>query len=237
MSRMLVAGATSEALRPFLLRAAARGTSFALIGRDALAVAHLESALRDAGAPLISCFIVGPDPTPAAITAAVTDAATAGPFDYAIDATGSLAPEEAVSADPELRARLIRANHLLPMAFVRAALGHLRPGGAIAVAGSVASIKPRRSLRTYGEAKAALARDIASIDHGAVRLIELRFGPLRTRMHPGGRGRAPIDPARLAPAIDDALLRRSGVVYLPPIWRVIGALLARLPQWVIDRIR
>jgi hypothetical protein len=59
---------------------------------------------------------------------------------------------------------------------------------------------------------------------------------MRTRMHPGGKGRAPIDPARLSPAIDAALLSGEGVVYLPPIWRLIGAVLARLPQAVIDRI-
>lgn len=237
MSRMIVAGATSEALRPFLLRVAARGTSFALLGRDPLALSHLATALHRAGAPGVSLFVVGPDPRAADITAAVRDAATGGPFDAAIDATGAIAPESAVATDPALRARLWRANHELPLAFVDAVRPYLVPGGAIAVAGSVAAIRPRASIRTYGEAKAALARDLAArATEDGIRLIELRFGPMRTRMHPGGKGRAPIDPARLAPAIDAALLAGRGVVYLPPIWRLLGAVLARLPQAILDRI-
>jgi short-subunit dehydrogenase len=234
MSRVIAAGATSEALRPLLLRMASRGDQLTLIGRDPVALSQTASALYAAGAPYVSLQVVGADPRPADIRRAVLDAASAGPFDIALDFTGSFAYES--SLDALGRESLFRVNCELPIAFLDAILPHMSKAGVVAIAGSVAAVRPRAALLTYARSKAALAAAIAERRLSIGRLIELRFGPLRTRMHPRRNARTAIDPARLVGEIDDALSHASGVVYLPRRWRLFATLLSRLPQSIVDRI-
>lgn len=235
MSRVIAAGATSEALRPLLLRMASRGDHLTLIGRDAVALARTATALRAAGSPQVKIQVLGLDPQAQEVRRAVVESAAAGPFDIGLDFTGMLAYEGEL--DEPGRARLFRANCELPLAFLDAVLPVMATTGVVALAGSVAAIRPRASLRSYGLAKAALSAGIAERQRRtSVRLIELRFGPMATRMYRGGRGRAPADPVDLVPMIEAVLTQERGIVYLPRFWRPLGALFARLPQRIVDLI-
>tara|TARA_R110000787_G_scaffold38793_38_gene97600 strand:- start:2306 stop:3037 length:732 start_codon:yes stop_codon:yes gene_type:complete len=116
-----------------------------------------------------------------------------------------------------------------------------RKGGNIIGAGSVASVRGRRSNAIYGASKRGLEGYFEAIRHhlaaSECRVQFYRLGYLETRMTFGQKLMfPPLTPAETAERIITNLGKDLGSVYLPWWWRGIGLLFQMLPWSVFRRL-
>jgi NAD(P)-dependent dehydrogenase (short-subunit alcohol dehydrogenase family) len=115
--------------------------------------------------------------------------------------------------------------------------------GTLCVFASVAGDRARKPVALYGAAKAGLAHYLAGVDlryaAAGLRVLVVKPGFVRTGMTQGlPEPPFAADPEPVARRVADALERgRAGVLYAPPIWRLVMAVIRRLPRGVMRRAR
>ena len=118
-----------------------------------------------------------------------------------------------------------------------------RRAGTLCVFASVAGDRARKPVALYGAAKAGLAHYLAGVDlryaAAGLRVLVVKPGFVRTGMTQGlPEPPFAADPEPVARRVADALERgRAGVLYAPPIWRLVMAVIRRLPRAVMRRVR
>jgi len=112
----------------------------------------------------------------------------------------------------------------------------------LCVFGSVAGDRARKPVALYGAAKAGLAHYLEGVDlrYGArgLRVLVVKPGFVRTGMTAGLK-EPPFaaDPDVVARQVTRALARgRRGVLYTPPIWRLVMLVVGALPRAVLRRV-
>jgi len=115
-------------------------------------------------------------------------------------------------------------------------------GGTLCVLSSVAGDRARAPNALYGAAKAGLSHYLEGLDHGyrsrGLRTVCVKPGFVRTGMT-AGLPEPPFasDPEPVARSIVRAIERGRPVVYAPPIWRAVMAVVRALPRAVLRRAR
>lgn len=242
--KVVLLGATRGMGRALARALAERGESLFLLGRDPT---ELEKSARDLevrGAAgqvgTATCDLLEPAGFEAALAAA--DAALGG-FDTVIVSAGLFDTQEALEADPALLARLLTANFANTVLLCEAARARLlaRGGGTLCVFSSVAGDRGRKPVVLYGASKAGLSHYLEGLDHryraqGLV-TVTVKPGFVHTDMTEG------IDPPpfagepeAVARTVLRAIDRGRPVVYAPPIWRLILAVIRALPRGVMRRV-
>ncbi len=157
-ARVLVVGATGVLGTAIATRLAEGGARLALTGRDEDAVARLS---RRSGAEHHTALdLVDVE----ACSGAVREAAQRlGGLDGVVVAAGVAAFGPARETDDEVTERLFAVNTLGPIAVVRAALPHLRPGGSVAVITAVLADLPTAGMAAYSASKAAMAAYLTAL--------------------------------------------------------------------------
>lgn len=244
MNKILVIGATSAIAEACARLWATAGHRLHLVGRDAerLAAIAADLRVRGAGAATWECLdLLDHDGHAAALDRAVT---CLGGLDIALIAHGSLADQRACEADVGLALREIDTNALSVVSLLTllgehcAAQGH----GTLAVIGSVAGDRGRRSNYVYGAAKGMVGLFAEGMQHrfagSPVRVVLIKPGPTDTPMtaHLKAAGARLADPRRVAAAICRAIGRGAPVVYVPAIWRPIMWVIRHLPRWIFHRL-
>jgi short-subunit dehydrogenase len=107
---------------------------------------------------------------------------------------------------------------------------------------SVAGDRARKPVAIYGAAKAGLTHYLAGVDlrYGdVVRVLTVKPGFVRTAMTQGlPEPPFTADPEPVARRVLAALESgRRGVVYAPAIWRLVMAVIKRLPRAVMRRAK
>jgi decaprenylphospho-beta-D-erythro-pentofuranosid-2-ulose 2-reductase len=239
----LVLGGTSHiglAIADALLT---RGGAVVLAGRDPAGLKDAADSLSRPDRRVESLYY---DATgPAAATRDVLAAASAmvGDLDVVVVCVGLLADESAIGGDTEMAEHVLRTNLLGPTVAVHAAAQRLRAQGhgTLVVLSSVAAVRARDGLMTYGVAKAAVDRYTlgvaATLRHTGARAVVVRPGHVRTRMTVG-LPEAPFTtgPAEVAARVRAAMRRRRTVTYAPAVLRPVMALLRVLPAPLYRRI-
>ena len=140
--------------------------------------------------------------------------------------------------------RLVRTNFLSVTAIVAELLPELRkkPRASVLGFGSVAATRGRGANMVYAASKRALQTWFEGLRHACAGTpIEVCFyvlGYLDTSLAFGRRTLLPrADPSRLAARVVRELGRRGGVVYYPPAWRVVCAVLPLVPFFVFKRLK
>lgn len=182
---------------------------------------------------------------PAAATVDLLEAVAArvGDLDVVLLCVGVLTDEAVLGGDTVATEAALRTNLLGPMVAVHAAAGRLRAQGhgTLVVLSSVAAVRARPGLLTYGVAKAALdiyARRIgASVRGTGARVLVIRPGHVRTRMT-AGLSEPPLttEAWHVAARVQAALRRRSTVAYAPAVLGPVMALLRLLPAALYARL-
>lgn len=237
-------GATHGMGRALARRIAERGERIFLLGRDAESLAHSARDLEARGAPApvghARCDLLEPAGFEAALDAA--DRALGG-FDTLIVTAGLFATQEALEADAARRGALLAANFANTVQLCEAARVRLlaRGGGTLCVFSSVAGDRARKPVVLYGASKAGLSHYLEGLDHRfraqGLRSITVKPGFVRTGMTEG----LPVppfagDPDAVAARVLRAIDRGTPVVYAPPIWRAVMALIRQLPRAVLRRV-
>ena len=242
--RAAILGATRGMGRALARRMAERGDTVFLLGRDA---ADLEKSARDlearAGRGAVGfheCDLERTDTFGPAL-----DAATAGMggLDTVVVTAGVFATQDALEADPDLTRRLLLVDFTNTVLFCEAARARLlaRGGGTLCVFSSVAGERGRKPVVLYGAAKAGLSRYLEGLDHrfhgAGLRTICVKPGFVRTSMTEG----LPVppfagEPAAVAATVMRAIDRGTPVVYAPPVWRLVMAVIRALPRAVLRKV-
>jgi decaprenylphospho-beta-D-erythro-pentofuranosid-2-ulose 2-reductase len=243
--RVAVLGASRGIGRALARLIAARGDRVCLLGRDA---AELEKSAADlavrgaTSAHAVHCDLEQPETFASVLDEAVR---LLDGIDVVIVTAAAFATQAQLEADAIRLQRLLTVNFTNTILFCEAARARLQNRAAenptLCVFSSVAGERGRKPVVFYGAAKAGLSRYLESLDHKyaprGLRVVCVKPGFVRTSMTEG----LPIPPfagepdavaARVLKAID----KGWPVVYAPPTWALIMAVIRLLPRAVMRRV-
>ena len=244
MQRILVVGATSLIAEHCLRVWAARPVHFVLAARDP---AKLDRIARDLRVRSHVSVVETHAPSfddGARIGAFVDEVWSKGAIDIALIAHGSL-PDQAACQDAiELAKEALELNGISPVLFAEALAQHMQQAGrgTIALIGSVAGDRGRRSNYVYGAAKGLLDRYAQGLRHrfagSGARAIIVKPGPTATPMT---TGLAPTafgfaDPARVARDIVRGIDAGRPVIYTPWFWRWVMLVIVHIPERIFGKV-
>jgi short-subunit dehydrogenase len=217
-----------------------------LTGRDQKRLERVAADLR-VRSPASTFRIVQADfCDPSAIQATVADIAAGRPIDLALIAHGLL-PEQAACQENLAAARdALEINGISPVLHAEALAAHFAAAGhgTLALIGSVAGDRGRKSNYVYGAAKGLVDRYAQGLQHRfagtGVRVLLIKPGPTDTPMTAHlkatgqGVGLAPVE--EVARHIVRAIERGKAVAYVPGKWRFIMLVIRNLPGFLFNRL-
>lgn len=167
-----------------------------------------------------------------------------GPVDIVLIAHGSLPDQQQCQADLDACQAALSINAVSPVLFAEAFAGHMQRAGAgvLAIIGSVAGDRGRKSNYVYGAAKGLVSRYAQGLQHrlanSGVKVVLIKPGPTDTPMTAqlkmaGGRLADVLD---VAQQIVDGVKGGSPVVYAPRKWRLIMWVIRHLPAIIFNRL-
>jgi short-subunit dehydrogenase len=164
--------------------------------------------------------------------------------DVVLIAHGSLPDQEACQENLGLAREALEVNGVSPVLFAEAFASQLRQAGrgTIAVIGSVAGDRGRKSNYVYGAAKGLVSRYIEGLQHRlvgtGVNVLLVKPGPTDTPMTAELKARG----ARLAPV--ESVARRivkgidqgDNTIYVPGKWYWIMLVIRHLPAFIFNKL-
>jgi decaprenylphospho-beta-D-erythro-pentofuranosid-2-ulose 2-reductase len=236
IQNVLVLGGTSEigcAIADALLP---HPGSVILAGRHPAGLAAAGTRISRPGRDVATLHYDATASAAATINVLSAAAARKGDLDAVILCVGELTDETTLADDSVATEAALRTSMLGPMIAVHASVARLRAQGhgTLVVLSSVAAVRTRQGLLTYGVAKSALdlyARRIGDVARSSgVRVLVVRPGHVRTRMTAGLPEQVlTIEAQDVAVRVWTALRRGSRVVYAPALLRPVVAILRLLP--------
>ncbi len=215
-----------------------------LVGRDAVRLAAIAADLK-VRSPQSSFRVLCSDfLESAAIQATVDAACEQGVPDIVLIAHGAL-PDQRDCQDSLVACRdALTLNGVSPVLFAEAFAGvmHKAGRGRIALIGSVAGDRGRKSNYVYGSAKGMVTRYAQGLQHrfagSGVKVVLLKPGPTDTPMtaHLKAQGAKLASVERVAAHIVAAIERGSPVAYVPGKWWLIMQIIRHLPAFVFNKL-
>lgn len=242
MTKIAVFGATSLVAQEYCRLAAARGDELFVVGRS---VDKLDALVKDLGVRGAKVGSRAADLTRLDDHERLVDEAAQalGGIDCALIAHGVLPDQRAAERDFAVVERTILTNYTSVVSLCERLARHMEPRrrGTIAVIGSVAGDRGRRSVYVYGSTKAALHTYLAGLTDrlklSGVDVVTIKPGLIDTPM----TAHLPKSPlfassATVARGIDRAIRRRQRVAYVPWIWRWIMLAVRSIPGAIFARM-
>lgn len=242
--RIVIVGATSaiaeHCARLWAVRAACE---FVLVARDVERAARIADDLKVRGA-LDVRVVAGRFTGAADVAETVRAASESGPPDVVLIAHGSLPDQARCQADLAACEEALDVNGVSPALFAEgfATAMFARGSGTLAIIGSVAGDRGRRSNYAYGAAKGLVTRYAQGLQHRAagtgVKVVLIKPGPTDTPMtahlRAGGAKLASVED--VAGTIVSGITAGRPVVYAPGKWALIMMVIRHLPRVVFDRM-
>lgn len=245
MKRIVIIGATSAiAEQCARLWVAAGPVELTLVGRDNARLERVRDDLLVRGPGSTVRALQADFHDQAAIGALAASLAGAGALDVVLIAHGSLPDQPGCQSDLDACRSALEVNAISPVLFAEAFAGHMAVAnkGTLALIGSVAGDRGRKSNYVYGAAKGLVGRYAQGLQHRfantGVRVVLVKPGPTDTpmtaHMKAGGAAMAPVE--QVAGAIVDGIASGRAVVYTPGKWRIIMLVIMHLPAFVFNKI-
>jgi decaprenylphospho-beta-D-erythro-pentofuranosid-2-ulose 2-reductase len=240
--RLLIVGATSR-LAQETARLYAPGAKLFLVGRDGGKLAAVASDLEVRGCDVATLQV---DLTRVDQHDSVVESAAAflGEIDVALVAHGVLPEQSECERDPRAVRAALEVNCVSVLCLLVPLAAHFEEQGrgCIAVLGSVAGDRGRRSNYTYGASKAAVDVYLQGLRGrlagSGVSVVTIKPGPVDTPMTAHMEKTLLFaSPRRVARSIQRAIERGRPVVYAPWYWRPIMAVIRRIPGRLFCRLR
>lgn len=243
--KVVIVGATSAIAEHCARVWAGRGTGeFVLLGRDAERIEVVAADLR-VRSPHSSVRVLALDfLDPAAIQVGVTSICEQQVPDIVLIAHGLLPEQAACQERLDKCQEALKVNGISPVLFAEAFAGYMQPAGrgTLAIIGSVAGDRGRKSNYVYGSAKGMVARYAQGLQHRCagtgVKVVLIKPGPTDTPMTADlktqGAKLAPV--ADVAAQIVAAVERGKPVAYVPGKWRLIMQVIRHLPACIFNKL-
>lgn len=242
---IVIVGATSgiaeHCARIWLLAGPANLT---LIGRNAERTEKVAADLQVRSPKSVIRTVQTDFLNPDAIKQTADDIAATGVMDIVLVAQGSLADQLDYQSDLNACKDSLEVNGISPLLFAEAFAGHLANTGrgTLALIGSVAGDRGRKSNYVYGAAKGMVTRYAQGLQHrfagSDVKVVLIKPGPTDTPMtaHLKAQG-AKLTPVEdVAQGIVNAINRGQAVAYVPGKWRLIMWVIRHLPGIVFNKL-
>ncbi len=243
--RIVIVGATSaiaeHCARYWLEK---QPSDLTLVGRDAKRIERVAKDLK-VRSPQSEIRVVQAEfLNPKAISATVKNIVESGRVDIVLIAHGSLPDQSECQNDLQSCRDALEINGVSPVLYAEAFAKEMEKAnhGTIALIGSVAGDRGRKSNYVYGAAKGLVARYAQGLQHRfastGVKVVLIKPGPTDTPMtaHLKEKG------AKLAPVEDVATRIVEGielgkpVVYAPGKWWLIMMIIRHLPAFVFNKM-
>jgi short-subunit dehydrogenase len=242
--RIVIVGATSAIAEHCARLWARQGpVDLVLVGRDAERLKRLASDLEvrssDSSIRIVPIDFLNSE----AISSTVEEIAKT-PIDIVLIAHGMLPSQDACQEDLLTCREALEVNGISPALFAEAFAGAMDENreGTIALIGSVAGDRGRKSNYAYGSAKAMIEHYAQGLQHRffgtKIKVVFIKPGPTDTPM----TARLKAEGVSLTPVVDaarrivDAIDKGRRTVYVPCYWSVIMRALRCLPGFIFYRL-
>lgn len=242
--RIVIVGATSGIATQCARLWVRQPVDLVLVGRDAAGLERHAADLRVRNPDADIQTVVADFREAAAIQAAIDAVAASGPLDIVLIAHGALPDQESCQGDIRKAGEALEINALSPVLFAEACARYMAQAdrGILALIGSVAGDRGRKSNYVYGAAKSLVASYAEGLQHrfagSGVSVVLVKPGPTDTPMtaHLKRQGArlAPVD--EVARDIVSAIERRRPEVYTPAKWRLIMLVIRLMPRFVFNKL-
>lgn len=243
--RIVIVGATSGiAEKCARLWATKSPNEIILIGRDKEKIKQISLDLI-VRSPQTKITILQADfIDPRAIQSIVNQLFQERAVDIALIAHGTLPDQRNCQANLEAAQEALNINGLSPVLFAEAFVANMEKKniGTLAIIGSVAGDRGRKSNYVYGAAKGLVTRYAQGLQHrlakSNVRVVLIKPGPTDTPM----TSQLKLTGAKLASSEEVAkdivagIEKGKRVVYTPKIWLVIMLIIRHLPFFVFKKM-
>ena len=215
-----------------------------LLGRDLAKTERVAQDLR-VRSPQSSITVQTTDfADPVQIQAWVDQVCAAGVPDIALITHGTLPDQSSCQQDLALNESVLQINGISPVLFAEGFAGHMEKAnsGKLAIIGSVAGDRGRKSNYVYGAAKGLVTRYAQGLQHRLaktqVKVVLIKPGPTATPMTAALTGKGPkmAEVADVASAIVQGIDRSSSVVYAPQKWQLIMMVVRHLPRFIFNKM-
>lgn len=215
-----------------------------LVGRDMDRLDRVAADLR-VRSPQSAVHVVQAEFLDATAVRATADAIIArAPADVVLIAHGSLPDQHACETDLAACRDALEINAISPVLYAEAFAAHMAKAGrgTLALIGSVAGDRGRKSNYVYGAAKGLVTRYAQGLQHRfaatAVKVVLIKPGPTDTPMtaHLKGKGAQLAPVADVARDIVDGIARGVPVLYVPGKWQAIMWVIRHLPAVVFNKL-
>ncbi len=174
----------------------------------------------------------------------VDQVCTAGVPDIVLIAHGTLPDQAACQQDLSLNHSVLQINGISPVLFAEGFVGHMEKAdhGKLAIIGSVAGDRGRKSNYVYGAAKGLVTRYAQGLQHKLaktqVKVVLIKPGPTATPMTAlmTDKGQTMANVGSVAQAIVHGVANSSPVVYTPAKWCLIMMVIRHLPRFIFNKM-
>jgi short-subunit dehydrogenase len=243
--RIVIIGATS-AMAEHCARLWVQGESvdLTLVGRDAGRVERIAADLR-VRSPQSKIRTVQSNFLDAnAICSTVDGIVEQGDVDVVLIAHGSLPEQSDCQEDLDVCRSALEVNGVSPVLFAEAFAKHMGRAdrGTLALIGSVAGDRGRKSNYVYGAAKGMVTRYVQGLQHRfagtGVKVTLIKPGPTDTPMTAHLKGQRPkmASVEEVAQKIVDAVEYGHYLVYAPGKWALIMMIIRHLPRFIFNKM-
>ena len=245
IKKIVIIGATSVmAEHCARLWVQARSVDLILVGRDTGRIERVAADLR-VRSPQSKIRTVQSDFLESnAIYSTVDAIVEQGDVDVVLIAHGSLPEQSDCQDDLGICRSALEVNGVSPVLFAEAFAKHMGRAnhGTLALIGSVAGDRGRKSNYVYGAAKGMVTRYAQGLQHRfagtGVKVVLIKPGPTNTPMtaHLQGKGLKMASVEEVAQKIVDAVDCGQPLVYVPGKWALIMMIIRHLPKFIFNKI-
>jgi decaprenylphospho-beta-D-erythro-pentofuranosid-2-ulose 2-reductase len=243
--RIVIIGATSaiaeHCARLWLAR---QPSNLTLVGRDTQRIERVTADLKVRSPQSDIRIIQAELLDPKVINATVLDIVKLGRVDIVLIAHGSLPEQTECQNNLQSCRDALEINGVSPVIYAEAFAKEMEKAdhGTIALIGSVAGDRGRKSNYVYGAAKGLVTRYAQGLQHRfagkGVKVVLIKPGPTDTPMtaHLKGKGAklAPVE--RVAKIIVDGVESGKPVIYAPGKWWMIMMVIRHLPNFLFKNL-
>lgn len=243
--RIVIIGATS-AIAEHCARLWAKEnlSEIVLLGRNQEKLNRVSSDLKVRAASSTVTSLTANFLDPAQIHNVVDQIFSKGNVDIALIAHGLLPDQDLCQLDLKRCRDALDINGISPVLFAEAFAAHMQKSnsGTLAIIGSVAGDRGRKSNYAYGAAKGLVTRYVQGLQHRLantnVKVVLIKPGPTDTPMtaHLKAAGIKLASVDSVAGEIVRGIKNERKVVYAPKIWLLIMMVIRSLPGFLYNKL-